>query len=108
MDCLILSFKRIPKTTLYDSAVVTYPERVILLETSAVPLEAALENLHQLLQGHPACLAGFKKQRAEADLLESVNSAYLLDQETTQKYRQDLSELKKQFAPTEVVIGREG
>ena len=39
--------------------------------------------------------------------MDGVTAAFVMNEETTQKYRQDLDELKKQFAPMDVTIGKE-
>lgn len=104
---MILSYKRLPKTELYDSAVVKLPEEKVLLETTAQPIEAALDNLHQMLLQYTMSQVGFKKQRVDAKLTDLSGSVYITSLDETEKYRVDPAKLRDMFKPTHITYGRE-
>jgi len=99
---LILSYKRIPKTYLYDSVVMKMPEREVLVETTAQSIEAALENLHLLLKEHPGASAGFKKHGVAGELTDVSGDLALADKTTTEGFREDLNKLLQLFRPMNV------
>ena len=105
MDVLVLSYKRIPKTELYDAAIVKWPDLEVLDDASSQPIEDILRTIHGQLLQHRTWLLGFKKQRVEAELVgDNLSTAFILDKENTNACADDSNVLLKMFAPMRVVI----
>lgn len=109
MNALVLSYKRIPHTTVYDSAIVSMPEGEILAEVVGKNVEEALRTLHLLMQKYPDCRIGFKKQRVDRSLSDLSGEIYMVVPKEEKKFREDPGAMDELFRPRAVnIVRKEG